>query len=69
MDKEQAQVKLRMLLESMDVPEMRRDVSNDSNLRWLNRNLMVRNSEHPSAVFALVLAGRLLRGRDPKGAE
>ena len=31
----------------MDVPAMRRDVSNRSNVAWLLRNLAVRNSEHP----------------------
>lgn len=30
----------------MDVPAMRRDVSNRSNVAWLLRNLAVRNSEH-----------------------
>ena len=30
----------------MDVPAMRRDVSNRSNVAWLLRNLGVRNSEH-----------------------
>lgn len=31
----------------MDVPAMRRDVSNRSNVAWLLRNLGVCNSEHP----------------------
>ena len=31
----------------MDVPAMRRDVSDRSNVQWLLRNLAVRNSEHP----------------------
>ena len=30
----------------MDVPAMRRDVTNRSNVAWLLRNLAVRNSEH-----------------------
>ena len=45
--------KLKTLLESMDVPDMRRDVGNDtpaqrSNVRWLQRNLAVRNSNNTS---------------------
>ena len=45
--------KLKTLLESMDVPDMRRDVGNDtpaqrSNVRWLQRNLAIRNSNNTS---------------------
>ena len=64
MNKEQTQSTLKEILEGMDVPEMRKDVTNAANLRWLNRNIMIRNSEHPNAVQALVLAGRLIRGRN-----
>ena len=38
---------LKTLLEMMDVPEMRMNVDKPANLRWLNRNLAVRNSNHP----------------------
>lgn len=31
---------------TMDIPEMRREPTVD-NLRWLNRNIAVRNSKHP----------------------
>ena len=61
MNKKETQSLLKEILESMDVPEMRKDVTNNSNLRWLNRNIMIRNGEHPKAVTALVLAGRLIR--------
>ncbi|SVA76881.1 uncharacterized protein METZ01_LOCUS129735 [marine metagenome] len=33
--------------EDMDVPASRRDTSELSNVRWLLRNLAIRNSEHP----------------------
>ena len=33
------------LLESMDVPELRLDVSKESNVRWLLRNLRINNGE------------------------
>jgi len=33
------------LLERMDVPELRLDVSKPSNVRWLLRNLRIRNND------------------------
>ena len=36
-----------LALEMMDVPESRRNLEDLSNIRWLLRNLGVRNSEHP----------------------
>ena len=33
------------LLERMDVPELRLDVSKPSNVRWLLRNLRINNKE------------------------
>tara|TARA_R110000851_G_scaffold7301_6_gene28521 strand:- start:1118 stop:1330 length:213 start_codon:yes stop_codon:yes gene_type:complete len=33
------------LLERMDVPELRLDVSKPSNVRWLLRNLRINNNE------------------------
>ena len=35
------------LLDQMDVPENRKDGTNISNVRWLNRNLAANNSSHP----------------------
>jgi len=31
----------------MDIPKMRRDTTKEANLRWLARNLAIRNSNHP----------------------
>ena len=42
----------RVLLE-MDIPDMRRDLSRASNLRWLLRNIRVRNGNHPRVVEVL----------------
>ena len=36
-----------LALEMMDVPESRRNLEDLSNIRWLLRNLGIRNSEHP----------------------
>ena len=38
---------LNTLLEQMEVPELRKDASSSSNLRWLSRNLAVQNHDHP----------------------
>ena len=32
--------------DDMDVPRIRRDTNNPDNVRWLVRNLAVRNSQH-----------------------
>ena len=60
--REQTEVQLGMLLEQMDVPERRMPVSR-SNLRWLSRNLAVRNSDHPLFSEARDLVIELLRGK------
>jgi|TARA_R110002020_G_scaffold280098_1_gene495887 hypothetical protein len=33
--------------EDMDVPAIRRDISKMENIRWMLRNLAIRNGEHP----------------------
>ena len=50
----------RVLLE-MDIPDMRRDLSRASNLRWLLRNIRVRNGNHPRIVEVLDKLKVLLR--------
>ena len=42
-------------LSTMDVPAMRTDLNQKENVRWLIRNLPIRNAEHPQ--IKLVLAG------------
>jgi hypothetical protein len=48
--------RLRLLLETMDVPEMRRDLTKPANVRWLLRNLAVRNGNNTALreVFRLL---------------
>jgi len=42
------ELKIKMTLpEDMDIPENNRDLSSMRNVRWLLRNLTVRNSGHP----------------------
>lgn len=49
-------MKLSELLEGMDVPDNRRD-----DLRWLLRNLAIRNSDNPSLPQALTLIKKLIQ--------
>lgn len=41
---------LKNTLSEMDVPEFRLDISKKSNVRWLIRNLAVRNSRHSNFI-------------------
>ena len=47
--------KLQKLLEGIDVPEMRRDLSRPGNVRWLLRNVCVRNTKSDSLTEAIRL--------------
>tara|TARA_Y100000114_G_C11515646_1_gene211080 strand:+ start:121 stop:354 length:234 start_codon:yes stop_codon:yes gene_type:complete len=38
---------LSTILNTMNVPDLRKDVTRMSNIRWLSRNLRVQNSDHP----------------------
>tara|TARA_R110002012_G_C11494254_1_gene596521 strand:- start:170 stop:361 length:192 start_codon:yes stop_codon:yes gene_type:complete len=41
------------LLDDMDIPQTRRDLSKNENVRWLLRNLAIRNKNHPK--FKIVM--------------
>jgi len=62
MDKKDMEDRLKFFLNTMDVPPLRRDVSKEANLRWLQRNLAVRNSEHPDFRPTMTLLRQALRG-------
>ena len=53
-------VELESILEGMDIPARRREISK-SNLRWLNRNVSIRNGDHPQIQVARELIVQLLR--------
>ena len=61
MNKKETQEALTVVLEGMDLPAMRRDVTSEGNLRWLLRNIMVRNNNHPQVSEARSLLKTLLR--------
>jgi hypothetical protein len=52
---------LHTLLAQFDVPNTRKDTARIANLRWLNRNLSVSNSEHPMHDTAKNILKWLLR--------
>lgn len=54
---------IRMMLIPMDVPLERRDMSEDSNLRWLQRNLGI-NNKTPEVDVVLKYVGMVLRGQE-----
>jgi len=59
--KQRKQSALRVLLNQMDVPVIRTDVTNVGNLRWLMRNLAVRNGERSMFNTAVTMIRELLR--------
>ena len=63
-DIERRKSALTTITDRMDVPENRRDLDGPScagNLRWMLRNLRVRNSEDPMITTALTLAEEILK--------
>ena len=52
-----------LIPEDMKVPLNRRDKSKPENVRWLVRNLSVKNSEHPSFDDVFRVLKLLLRGK------
>jgi len=43
------------LLSTMDLPDMRRDITDISNVRWLLRNISVRNSKNEQIAEAIAV--------------
>ena len=39
--------RLATILETMDLPEDRKDIKRQFNVRWLLRNVQIQNGEHP----------------------
>ena len=63
-DIERRKSALTTITDRMDVPENRRDLDGPScagNLRWMLRNLRVRNNQDPMIETALTLAKEILK--------
>jgi hypothetical protein len=46
-DVERKLTALSTILNTMNVPDLRKDVTCMSNIRWLSRNLRIQNADHP----------------------
>jgi hypothetical protein len=51
------------ILKEMDVPEARKDLNKLSNLRWLQRNLLIQNGNHPRAVQVVEIIAEMARDK------
>jgi len=60
-DAHQREIKLKEMLEKMDIPDQRRETSTLRNLRWLSRNMTINNSKHPLLPMARELLIWLVR--------
>ena len=60
---EQQKAQLAEILEEMDLPEMRKNPNETSNLRWLMRNMFANNGKHPRFKEARVLVKNLMKGQ------
>ena len=49
------------ILNEMDVPETRKNLNELANLRWLQRNLLIRNGNHPRAVEVVEVIAKMAR--------
>ena len=56
-----------MLLNLMELPEARKDLTRFSNIRWLSRNLGMRNSTHKYYRDAMNKIKYILRNNYDKG--
>jgi len=51
------------ILKEMDVPETRKNLNELANLRWLQRNLLIRNGNHPKAVQVVEFIAEMARDK------
>jgi hypothetical protein len=49
------------VLDTMDIPALRRDLNKESNIKWLQRNLAIDNNKHPRIEEATTLLTREAR--------
>ena len=58
-----------VIIEDMDIPEMRKDLNKLGNLRWLQHNLMVRNGNHPRATEVLEMIVKMSREKNKQNQQ
>jgi hypothetical protein len=49
------------ILDTMNIPEERKDIKRQFNVRWLNRNIQIENKDHPRLAEARAFIIILLR--------
>ena len=59
---EEEKTELAEILEEMDIPEFRKHINMFGNLRWLSRNMLIRNDNHPKGLQAIRIVMKLMRG-------
>ena len=59
---EEEKAELAGILEEMDIPEFRKHLNRFGNLRWLSRNMLIRNTNHPKGLQAIIIVKKLMRG-------
>ena len=59
---EEEKAELREILDEMDIPEFRKYIHRFANLRWLSRNMGIRNQNHPKGLQAIIIVRKLMRG-------
>ena len=52
---EEEKAELAGILEEMDIPEFRKHLHRFANLRWLSRNMGIRNQNHPKGLQAIII--------------
>ncbi len=57
------------ILNEMDVPETRKDLNKIGNLRWLQRNLLIRNGNHPRAVEVVETITKMARDKNKENQK
>ena len=57
------------ILNEMDVPDKRKDLNKIGNLRWLQRNLLIRNGNHPRAVEVVETITKMARDKNKENQQ
>ena len=57
------------MLNEMDVPETRKNLNELANLRWLQRNLLIRNGNHPRAVEVVETITKMARDKNKENQK
>ena len=58
-----------VIIEDMDIPEMRKDLNKLGNLRWLQRNLLIRNGKHPRATEVVEMITKMAREKNKQNQQ